>query len=488
MMNMKKSAPSASSRFRLAVAAVIGLGLVISIVSWWPHSSKKSLETLKDSQKQAESLTREKLKMQYEQQRGQRTLAQRVTDPVVGPIVEAGLAKAAVDRAAARAEVETNQRGNNVTSPASSRKLEIVGFRVMEESQNRMFRMEADISFSGGGAPSGPVDILFHADSARSKKAIARSRFNIQSGSTVTVSSDAFELDTGDVRKLSVELQPYNTLRPDERTCASLEARLTGGKLTLTEPAYSRAQPRPGEIEIHIHGGRSADEDQVAIDGAAVLSMAQMTKTIADWREQNPGRPCLIRTDRVAHYETLAKVRDNLEAAGIRAGIGLDQSLFFRIPLPELGINLTSAPNTTRWGDLTDVFEEDPPGSRSYHTRKEVVGFSLGFDDWLFVPAKSVVYVQSDPLGSSTHTYYGPFPFDLKTLMDKLRAWHPTVSLAQGWVDESKRILESMKKRHDAGSSTDAQLAQAEATLEKAQDELARAVEQAAPSGSGSKQ
>ena len=72
--------------------------------------------------------------------------------------------------------------------------------------------------------------------------------------------------------------------------------------------------------------------------------------------------------------------------------------------------------------------------------------------------------------------------------MDKLRAWHPTVSLAQGWVDESKRILESMKKRHDAGSSTDAQLAQAEATLEKAQDELARAVEQAAPSGSGSKQ
>jgi hypothetical protein len=209
-----------------------------------------------------------------------------------------------------------------------------------------------------------------------------------------------------------------------------------------------------------------------------------MTKTVADWREQNPGRPCLIRSDRAAHYETLAKVRDSLETAGIRAGIGLDQSLSLRIPIQELGIDLTSAPNTTRWGDLPDVFEEDPPGSRSYHTRKEVVGFSLGFDEWLFVSAKSVVYVQSDPLGSSTHTYYGPFPCNLKSLMDKLRAWRPTVSLAQGWVDESKRILESMKKRHEAGSSTDAQLARAEATLQQAQDELARAVGTGATPGS----
>ncbi len=217
-----------------------------------------------------------------------------------------------------------------------------------------------------------------------------------------------------------------------------------------------------------------------------MLSMTQMTRTVVDWLEQNPQRPCLIRSDRAAHYETLVKAKDTLEAAGIRAGIGLDQSLFFRIPLPELEIDVASAPHTTRVGELLDLFEEEPPASHSYRARRAVVVFSLGFDEWWFVPAKSIFYIQSDPLGSSTRTYYGPFPGDLRMLMDKLRAWRPTPSLAQAWVDDSKRILESVKKRHQAGSSSDAEVARMEATLQQAQDELTRALERVAPPGTES--
>jgi hypothetical protein len=429
MMNERKSAPSA--RFRLLSAAVVIIGLVglgIGIASWWPRSSKKPQnEALENSRKLAENLTREKLKMQSEQQRGQRTLAQRVTDPVVGPIIDASLAKANAVRAAARAELQTNKPGNNVNPRQSSWRLEIAALRVVPETEDRMFHMEADITFSGsGGAPSGPVELLFHADTARAKKAMSHSAFNFRSESTVTVSSDPFQLDQGAANNLSVELQPYSTPHPGERTRASLQATLTNGNLTLTEPEYTRVAPRAGEIIVHIQGGRSADEDRLVIDDASVRSMPEMTTTVADWLQQNPGRPCLIRVDRAAHYETLAQVRQTFESAGIRAGLGLDQSLFFRIPLQELGIDLASAPHTTRWADLPDVFEEDPPGSRSYHTRKNVLGFSLGFDHWLFVPAKAIAYVQSDPLGSSTMTYYGPFPCDLKTLMERLRAWRPS--------------------------------------------------------------
>jgi biopolymer transport protein ExbD len=481
-MSTKQLAPSTRSALRLAAAILIGLGIVIGIASLWLVPSRTPQEVMVDSQKVMEDLTRQKLKMRYEQQRGQRTLAQQVTDPIVGPVLEARLAKGKADRAAARAELQTNRTANKVSSRESSWRLEVVGLRLVEQSQGGMFRMEADIKFSGSsGAPSGPVDLLFHADTAQSKKAMARTRFNIQSESTLTVSSDAFVLDAGDVNKLSVELQPYSTLRPTDRTLASLEATLTNGKTTVTEPVYGRVQPRPGEIEVHIRGGRTADQDQVAVGDGSVGSMAEMTRIVADWLEQNPQRPCLIRTDRAAHYETLVKVRETLERAGIRAGIGLDQSLFFRIPLQELGIDLESAPKTTKWGDLPDVFEEDPPGSHSYRTRQEVVGFSLGLDRVFFVPAKSSFYVQSDPLFSSTMTYYGPLPGDLKALMDKIRAWHPTVAMAQGWVEYSKRILESVKTRHEAGSSTDAQLAVAKATLQQAQDELARALETGAP-------
>ncbi len=157
MMSTTQSAFSTRFRFLFVAVIAVGLvGLVIGIVAWWPYSSKKPQEALKDSQKMAENLTREKLKMRYEQQRGQRTLAQRVTDPVVGPIVEAALAKVNADRATARAELRTN---------------------------------------------NAPVE------------------------------------------------------------------------------------PRPGEIEVHVRGGRSADEDQVTIGGTNVLSMTQMTRTVVDLNE-----------------------------------------------------------------------------------------------------------------------------------------------------------------------------------------------------------
>ncbi len=69
---------------------------------------------------------------------------------------------------------------------------------------------------------------------------------------------------------------------------------------------------------------------------------------------------------------------------------------------------MTKLPTTTQWVDLPDVFEQHPPGSLSFHVREDVVVES-GIDGSVFyVPEKNQFYVQSDPVGSSTLTYFGP--------------------------------------------------------------------------------
>ena len=74
------------------------------------------------------------------------------------------------------------------------------------------------------------------------------------------------------------------------------------------------------------------------------------------------------------------------------------------------GIDLSLTSHTTRSSDLPDLWEERPKGSRSFEMREDVVCVYSGFDGSVYhIPSKNCFYIQSDPLASSTLTYYGPF-------------------------------------------------------------------------------
>ena len=75
------------------------------------------------------------------------------------------------------------------------------------------------------------------------------------------------------------------------------------------------------------------------------------------------------------------------------------------------GLDLTTAARTTRAGDLPDLWEERPRGSGSFEIRKDVRCVYHGLDGAVYhVPEKDCFYIQHDPPGSSTMTFYGPFP------------------------------------------------------------------------------
>ncbi len=83
------------------------------------------------------------------------------------------------------------------------------------------------------------------------------------------------------------------------------------------------------------------------------------------------------------------------------------------------GLDLSSSARTTRPADLPDLWEEVPKGSRSYEIRKDVRCIYSGIDGTVYaVPDKNHFYVQHDPLGSSTLTYYGPFKGDPAEVMN----------------------------------------------------------------------
>jgi len=90
------------------------------------------------------------------------------------------------------------------------------------------------------------------------------------------------------------------------------------------------------------------------------------------------------------------------------------------------GLDLATAPRTTRARDLPDLFEERPEGSASFAMRKGVDCVYLGFDGAVYhIPEKNSFYIQHDALGSSTMTYFGPFkgdPTRILTLDAKLDA------------------------------------------------------------------
>jgi hypothetical protein len=70
---------------------------------------------------------------------------------------------------------------------------------------------------------------------------------------------------------------------------------------------------------------------------------------------------------------------------------------------------VSNVPVTTKSSKLPDLWEERPPGSKSWEIRKDVKVLHNGLDGTVYyVPDKKVYYIQRDPPGSSTLHYYGP--------------------------------------------------------------------------------
>jgi hypothetical protein len=107
-----------------------------------------------------------------------------------------------------------------------------------------------------------------------------------------------------------------------------------------------------------------------------------------------------------------------------------------------LGLDLSTVPHTTKWSELPDLFEARPPGSRSYHLRNDVVTarhpekWILG--DVLYIPRLDRFYVQSDPIASSTLTYYGPFegePWERLGIPDPRKKTTPRAEKKESAID-----------------------------------------------------
>ena len=83
------------------------------------------------------------------------------------------------------------------------------------------------------------------------------------------------------------------------------------------------------------------------------------------------------------------------------------------------GLSLQDAPRTTRAAELADLFMAEPPASQSYKIRADVVQVYREIDGTVYhLPDKNRFYVQHDPMGSSTMTYYGPFDGDPTEVMN----------------------------------------------------------------------
>lgn len=82
------------------------------------------------------------------------------------------------------------------------------------------------------------------------------------------------------------------------------------------------------------------------------------------------------------------------------------------------GVSLAAAPHESDASRPSDLFQAVPAGSGSYEIRPEVRVVYAGLDGTVYhIPSKGIFFVQHDPLGSSTMTYYGPFKGDPQVLM-----------------------------------------------------------------------
>ena len=77
------------------------------------------------------------------------------------------------------------------------------------------------------------------------------------------------------------------------------------------------------------------------------------------------------------------------------------------------GLNLARAPRTNRPGDLPDLWLELPKGSGLFEIRRNVKCVYNKPDGTVYYNSwKNHFYIQHDPIGDGTLTYYGPFKGD----------------------------------------------------------------------------
>ena len=82
------------------------------------------------------------------------------------------------------------------------------------------------------------------------------------------------------------------------------------------------------------------------------------------------------------------------------------------------GLSLMTARYESDPAKLSDLFHAVPAGSVSYEIRPEVRTVYTGLDGTVYhMPSNGIFFVQHDPVGSSTVTYYGPFKGDPQALM-----------------------------------------------------------------------
>jgi hypothetical protein len=180
------------------------------------------------------------------------------------------------------------------------------------------------------------------------------------------------------------------------------------------------------QFELYGPDGKRVTEFRVR--SALLLDKAQQYILIArpnadqapdDWRITHgpftldlsrPGRYTLT-VDPATPSELSPKSRQDAAPASDPAGAAPPADGSFSARLERL-LMLSQAAQTSDPAKLPDLFEEQPPGSKSYEVRAGIIvwrhpiEFLVG--DFYYLPDKDVFYVQRYPIGSSTLTYYGP--------------------------------------------------------------------------------
>jgi beta-lactamase regulating signal transducer with metallopeptidase domain/biopolymer transport protein ExbD len=246
-------------------------------------------------------------------------------------------------------------------------------------------------------------------------------------GNTFDVKLIAETADGG----LEIEYRPTNvayakTTPPDvDRQDAPTEnPNRNNNTLEGTVPSPKQVNKFPRLIISKDRGGQiSPDGITYSLD-SQVIKVTQLKARLMKMLKQEPDMQLMISADPELSSTTLTLAMQLAEAAGVK-DIAVSAAIAQVAPrsaIPSIDVIIKVAELKLEGGrvggqNLPDLWEAVPPGSVSYEMRKEVVLVyrELG-GDVFFVPSKNVFYIQRDPVGSSTMTYYGPFQGDPRKL------------------------------------------------------------------------